>query len=452
MAPLRVIPYNYVPTKRRPRNNDQRSSVDKHPSTHHITQESKLDVLPEKVLQSLIAESPSDACGVGEKSRHDNVHEAIADEPARQGIQDPASIPNAEVSLSGVVADQDTLGGETDYGQVEFTDNGIVDIDLSSDFDFDFHSIFGDIDTLFEEQEVSPVIECNNGHATNPHTDASAGQTDSLVSEKEFAKSDTLGSGSPQLMKRRTNTKRRRGEGDSSVIIDGSSSGEGGTSDESNDESIFEGRRSKRSESGSRYSSPDSSICYSDIDQGVTKLATRLNSHHPLPVVDFTERRKDSTSTEPDGTSDSVQNIDPQMDDSNPASDDGDDELCRSPSWYRFGASATTTESTENARDYARPCYVAQVEDVYREREFHNIIGKEYIDGEIHYLVDWVPTLVRGHVLRKAQAQPLISRFEARCQAQKEKQKRKGSDRPKGFEAADGARQRRQRGRPRKLV
>jgi hypothetical protein len=94
-----------------------------------------------------------------------------------------------------------------------FADNSIVDIDPSSDFDFDFDSIFGDIDALFEKQEVSSVIECNNGHTTNPRTNASAGQTDSLVSEKEFAKSDTLGSGSPQLMKRRTNTKRRRGEG-----------------------------------------------------------------------------------------------------------------------------------------------------------------------------------------------------------------------------------------------
>jgi hypothetical protein len=121
MAPLRVIPYNYVPTKRRPRNNDQRSSVDKHPGTHHITQQSKLGVLPEKPPQSLIAESPGDARGAGEKSRHDNVYEAIADELARRRIQDPASIPNAEVSLSGVVADQDTLGRETDYGQVEFT-------------------------------------------------------------------------------------------------------------------------------------------------------------------------------------------------------------------------------------------------------------------------------------------------------------------------------------------
>jgi hypothetical protein len=168
--------------------------------------------------------------------------------------------------------------------------------------------------------------------------------------------------------------------------------------------------------------------------------------------VDFIERRKDSASTEHDGTTNPVQDVDPQIDDSDVASDDGDDELCRSPSWYRFGASATTVESNENPRDYARPCYVAQVEDAYREREFHNIIGKEHVDGEVYYLVDWVPTLVRRHVLRKAQAQPLIRSFETRCQAQKAKRNREDSDRPKGFEAANGTQQKRQRGRPRKLV
>jgi hypothetical protein len=94
-----------------------------------------------------------------------------------------------------------------------FADNGIVDIDPSSDFDFDFDSIFGDIDALFEEQEVSSVIECNGGHATNPHADASAGHTDSLALEKQFAKTDTPSSCSSQLTKRRTITKRRREEG-----------------------------------------------------------------------------------------------------------------------------------------------------------------------------------------------------------------------------------------------
>jgi hypothetical protein len=166
--------------------------------------------LLEKVLQSSITETPSDTCGASEKSRHDNVYETIADEPARRGIQDLASVPS--VSLNSGAADQDTLSRETGYSQVEFTgrlnhtagknrgvkltnitENGTVDINPLSDFD----SIFGDIDALFEEQEVSSVIECDNGHATNPHTDAPTSQTDSLVSEKGFAKSDTLGSSSP---------------------------------------------------------------------------------------------------------------------------------------------------------------------------------------------------------------------------------------------------------------
>jgi hypothetical protein len=92
-----------------------------------------------------------------------------------------------------------------------------------------------------------------------------------------------------------------------------------------------------------------------------------------------------------------------------------EDELCCSLSWYRFGASIATAGSTYSA--CMGPCYVARVEDVNRDREFHNIIGKEYIDGKVHYMVDWILTLVRGHVLRKAQAQPVISWFEARCRS-----------------------------------
>jgi hypothetical protein len=70
-----------------------------------------------------------------------------------------------------------------------FVENGIVKINPLSGFDL--NSIFGDIDTLFEEQEVSSVIECNGGHAINPHTDMSVVQTDSLASEKGFAKTNT---------------------------------------------------------------------------------------------------------------------------------------------------------------------------------------------------------------------------------------------------------------------
>jgi hypothetical protein len=67
-------------------------------------------------------------------------------------------------------------------------------------------------------------------------------------------------------------------------------------------------------------------------------------------------------------------------------------------------------------RDDARPNYVARVEDIDHQRRFHNIIGKEHINSELYYMVDWVPTLVRGYVLRRTQARPLVSRFNARCQ------------------------------------
>lgn len=97
--------------------------------------------------------------------------------------------------------------------------------------------------------------------------------------------------------------------------------------------------------------------------------------------MDSTERQKDSASTEPDITSNPIQDIDPRIDDSDPASDDGDDELCRSPSWYRFGASAPTTESTKSPRDYARPCYAAQVEDAYRERDFTTLLARHSREG-----------------------------------------------------------------------
>jgi hypothetical protein len=38
------------------------------------------------------------------------------------------------------------------------------------------------------------LIECNSGHATNLHTEASAGQTDNLTLEKKFANTDTSSS------------------------------------------------------------------------------------------------------------------------------------------------------------------------------------------------------------------------------------------------------------------
>ncbi|KAF7904196.1 hypothetical protein EAF00_001530 [Botryotinia globosa] len=90
---------------------------------------------------------------------------------------------------------------------------------------------------------------------------------------------------------------------------------------------------------------------------------------------------------------------------------ESDIELRHSSVWYRFGPSTSNISQDSN--------YIAQVSDASCEREFYNIIGKEDIDGEVHYLVDWTPTLIRGEILKEAKAQPLIDRFETRCQSQK---------------------------------
>jgi hypothetical protein len=54
-----------------------------------------------------------------------------------------------------------------------FINNGIINFNLLNDFDFDFNSIFSNINALFKDQEVSPIIKYNNSYATNPYIDAS---------------------------------------------------------------------------------------------------------------------------------------------------------------------------------------------------------------------------------------------------------------------------------------
>jgi hypothetical protein len=99
------------------------------------------------------------------------------------------------------------------------------------------------------------------------------------------------------------------------------------------------------------------------------------------PIVVRAEREIASTLQDPvDGN--------PRMGDSDLDASESEDELCHSPSRYRFGASLATPGSNTGLQDCTRPCYVACVEDVSREHEFHNILGKEYMDSEVYYMVD----------------------------------------------------------------
>jgi hypothetical protein len=166
--------------------------------------------------------------------------------------------------------------------------------------------------------------------------------------------------------------------------------------------------------------------------------------------VGLTERQNNCSSTELHDTSNSVHDIDPKIDAEDSDSDNGD-ELSHSPSWYRFRPSTATIEGTGTIME-AGHCYVVLVEDVFRDREFHRFLGKEYIDGEVHYLVDWVPTLVRGRVLHMAKAQPLISRFEASCEAQREKKKKRVAAHRLNGPGVTDRKQRKRQGRTRNML
>jgi hypothetical protein len=59
---------------------------------------------------------------------------------------------------------------------------------------------------------------------------------------------------------------------------------------------------------------------------------------------------------------------------------------------------------------------VAEMTDGKQEWEICDIIGKEVVDGEVHYLVEWSATLVPKCELGKAKV--LVDKFEARLRAQ----------------------------------
>jgi hypothetical protein len=77
-------------------------------------------------------------------------------------------------------------------------------------------------------------------------------------------------------------------------------------------------------------------------------------------------------------------------------------------------ARVRTASITSTLNDATGP-QVAEV-DSKQEWEIRDIIGKEDIDGVVHYLVDWSATLVPKYELGKAKG--LVEKFEARLRAQ----------------------------------
>jgi hypothetical protein len=83
------------------------------------------------------------------------------------------------------------------------------------------------------------------------------------------------------------------------------------------------------------------------------------------------------------------------------------------------GQSTTLARSASmisESNEIGRAEQVAEVADGKQEWEIRDIIGKEVVDGEIHYLVEWSATLVPKCELGKAKV--LVDKFEARLRAQ----------------------------------
>jgi hypothetical protein len=84
------------------------------------------------------------------------------------------------------------------------------------------------------------------------------------------------------------------------------------------------------------------------------------------------------------------------------------------------GQSATLARSVSmisESIDPGIPQRAAEVADGKQEWEIRDIIGKEVVDGEVHYLVEWSATLVPKCELGKAKV--LVDKFEARLRAQR---------------------------------
>ena len=85
---------------------------------------------------------------------------------------------------------------------------------------------------------------------------------------------------------------------------------------------------------------------------------------------------------------------------------------------------AATASTKSTLDDPGRPQQVVVVVDKKQEWEICGIIGKEDVDGEPHYWVQWSPTLVPKSEMGKATA--LVTRFEAGLRAQRKQRGGKG--------------------------
>jgi hypothetical protein len=98
---------------------------------------------------------------------------------------------------------------------------------------------------------------------------------------------------------------------------------------------------------------------------------------------------------------------------------------------------------------------LSPIHNADEEWEVRKIIGKEYVDGVLHYLVEWCPTLEHQHSL--GHAKELVDKFESQLRAHRGTKSRRRSVGLKikkqmalESDVFDGHQQKKRRGRRRK--
>jgi hypothetical protein len=120
-----------------------------------------------------------------------------------------------------------------------------------------------------------------------------------------------------------------------------------------------------------------------------------------------------------------------------------------------LAGTARTTPDVFESTCPTEPQMFPEVMEASRDWEVPKIIGKEYVDGVLHFLVKWCPTLEPVHSLERSKE--LVDEFEGRLEAlRKDKEGRVGPgvkrDRQMmmGGDVSGGQQKKRRPGQPRK--
>jgi hypothetical protein len=139
-----------------------------------------------------------------------------------------------------------------------------------------------------------------------------------------------------------------------------------------------------------------------------------------------------------------------------PISEDAkDDESERTSIDGNLASTARTTPVAFESASLTEPQLCPEVIDANQDWEVRKIIGREDVDGVLHYLVEWCPTLEPEHSL--GHAKELVDKFEARLRAQRGAKSGRGRPGLKVRQQAIGQanasgsqQQKRRQGRPRR--